>query len=97
MSNFIETPKDIKNKNGKMIEKVLNIQPKKGKLTIDEINKLYKAIIKKTNPKAIMIKVCSIDGFKTLKAYDYIDNDLTFVYDDFQVYQKKQKKNLIVY
>ena len=70
MSNFIKTPKDIKNN-----RKVLNIQPKKGKLTIEEINKLYKAIIKKTNPKDIMIKVCAIDGFKTLKAYDYIEDD----------------------
>ena len=30
MSNFIKTEKEIKNKNGKIIEKVLNIQPKKG-------------------------------------------------------------------
>jgi hypothetical protein len=47
MSNFVKTTKDIKNKNGKIIEKVLNIQPKKEKITIDEINKLYKEIIKK--------------------------------------------------
>jgi hypothetical protein len=39
MTNFIKTPKDIRNKNGKIIEKVLNIQPKKGILTIKEINK----------------------------------------------------------
>ena len=39
MSNFVKTTKDIKNKNGKIIERVLNIQPKKGKLTIEEINK----------------------------------------------------------
>ena len=35
MSNFVKTTKDIKNKNGKIIEKVLNIQPKKGKITIE--------------------------------------------------------------
>jgi len=51
MSNFIKTTKDIKNKNNKIIERVLNIQPKKGTITIDEINKLYKEVIKKTNPK----------------------------------------------
>ena len=39
--------KEIKNKNGKIIEKILNIQPKKGKLTIEEINKLYKRYKKK--------------------------------------------------
>ena len=30
-----------------------------------------------------MIKVCAIDGFKTLKAFDYIKNDLSFVYEDY--------------
>jgi hypothetical protein len=34
MSNFIKTTKDIKNKNGKIIEKVLNLQPKKEKLQL---------------------------------------------------------------
>ena len=44
MSNFVKTEIEIKNKNGKIIEKVLNIQPKKGKLKIEEINKLYKGL-----------------------------------------------------
>ena len=92
MSNFVKTEKEIKNKNGKIIEKVLNIQPKKGKLTIEEINKLYKAIIKKANPKNIMIKVCAIDGFKTLKAYDYIEDDLLFVYEDYYSSLSKETK-----
>jgi heterodisulfide reductase subunit C len=95
MSNFIKTTKDIKNKNGKIIEKVLNIQPKKGKITIDEINKLYKEIIKKTNPKNIMIKVCAIDGFKTLKSFDYIENDLSFVYEDYYSSLSKETKEKI--
>ena len=29
-----------------------------------------------------MIKICAIDGFKTLKAFDYIEDDLSFVYED---------------
>ena len=92
MSNFVKSEHDIKNKNGKIIEKVLNIQPKKGKITIDEINKLYKAIIKKTNPKNIMIKVAAIDGFKTLKNYDYIENNLSFVYEDYYSSLLKETK-----
>lgn len=83
MSSFNKTQKDIKNIKGKVIERVLNIQPKKGKLTIQEINKLYKEIIKKTDPKNIMIKVAAIDGFKTLKAYDYVEDDLGFVYEEY--------------
>jgi tRNA/tmRNA/rRNA uracil-C5-methylase (TrmA/RlmC/RlmD family) len=73
----------VKNKNGKVIEKVLNIQPKKGTLTIAEVNNLYKEIIKKTSAKDIMIKVSALDGFKTLKAYDYVEDDLSMVYDDY--------------
>jgi translation initiation factor 2 alpha subunit (eIF-2alpha) len=92
MSNFVKTTKDIKNKNNKIIERVLNIQPKKGTITIDEINKLYKEIIKKTNPKKIMIKVAAIDGFKTLKSFDYIENDLSFVYEDYYSSLSKETK-----
>ena len=51
MSKFMKTTKEVKNKNGKIIEKVLNIQPKKGTLTVEEVNKLYKEIIKKSQPK----------------------------------------------
>lgn len=83
MSNFIKTSKDIKNKNGKIIERVLNIQPKNGKLTITEINKLYNKLRDNVNPKNIMIKVIAIDGWKTVKAYDYDDEDLTVVYEDY--------------
>jgi phosphoenolpyruvate synthase/pyruvate phosphate dikinase len=63
-----------------------------GKITIDEINKLYKEVIKKTNPKNIMIKVCAIDGFKTLKSFDYIENDLSFVYEDYYSSLSKETK-----
>ncbi len=83
MSKFVKNTKEVKNKNGKVIEKVLNIQPKKGTLTIAEVNNLYKEIIKKTSAKDIMIKVSALDGFKTLKAYDYVEDDLSMVYDDY--------------
>ena len=93
MSKFVKTIKEVKNKNGKIIEKVLNIQPKKGTLTVEEVNKLYKEIIKKANPKDIMIKVSAIDGFKTLKAYDYIEDDLSLVYDDYYSSLPKETKD----
>ena len=39
-----------------------------------------------------MIKVCAIDGFKTLKAYDYIEDDLLFVYEDYYSSLSKETK-----
>ena len=39
-----------------------------------------------------MIKVCAIDGFKTLKAYDYIEDDLLFVYDYYSSLSKETKQ-----
>lgn len=93
MSNFIKTTKDIKNKKGKVIERVLNFQPKKGTLTINEINNLYKKLKEKTNTKNIMIKAVAIDGFKTIKSYDYDNDDLTMLYDDYYSSLPKDTKN----
>ena len=93
MSNFIKTTKDIKNKNGKIIEKVLNIQPKKGTLTINEINNLYKKMKAKTNTKNIMIKVVAIDGFKTLKSFGYDEDDLDMLYEDYYSSLPKDTKD----
>ena len=39
-----------------------------------------------------MIKVCAIDGFKTLKAYDYKEDDLLFVYEDYYKNLSKETK-----
>ena len=93
MSNFIKTTKDIKNKNGKVIERVLNIQPKKGTLTIKEINNLYNKLREKTNAKNMMIKVAALDGFKTIKTFDYDDEDLTMSYDDYYSSLPKETKD----
>ena len=93
MSNFIKTTKDIKNKKGKVIERVLNFQPKNGTLTINEINNLYKKLKEKTNTKNIMIKAVALDGFKTLKSYDYDNDDLTMLYDDYYSSLPKETKN----
>ena len=39
-----------------------------------------------------MIRVCAIDGFKTIKAYDYIEDDLLFVYEDYYSSLSKETK-----
>ena len=93
MSNFIKTTKDIKNKNGKVIEKVFNIQPKNGTLTINEINNLYKKIRGRTSTKNIMIKVVAIDGFKTLKSFGYDEDDLDMLYEDYYSSLPKDTKD----
>ena len=39
-----------------------------------------------------MIKVSALDGFKTLKAYDYVEDDLSFVYEDYYSSLSKETK-----
>jgi hypothetical protein len=83
MSKFIKTEKVIKNKTGKEIERVLNITPKgKNKLGLQEVNNLYKKLIEETDPKKFMIKIMTIDGMKTLKAYDYAEDDLKYIAEE---------------
>jgi len=83
MSKFIKTEKVIKNKTGKEIERVLNITPKgKHKLGLKEVNNLYKKLIEETDPKKFMIKIMTIDGMKTLKGYDYSQDDLRFIAEE---------------
>lgn len=83
--NLIKTEKDITNKKGRVIERVLNLQPKTGFVSIHEINNMYKKMIKapEVDPHKIMIKVVALDGFKTIKPYDHDGDDLTMVYDDY--------------
>ena len=63
MSKFIKTQTEKTNKNGKVLERILNIQPKKGFVNIEEVNKTYKALAKTTDPSKIMIKIQTIGVF----------------------------------
>lgn len=84
MSNFDKTIKFNCNKKRKAIEKVLTLEPKnkKNRITIQEINKLYKKIFEKKGTEDYMIKVITPEGGKTLKSFDYDGNDLIDRYDD---------------
>lgn len=83
MSKFIKTQSEKVNKKGKVIEKVLNIQPRQGYITIGEVNKLYKALLAKSDASKIMIKVQTIGGFLTAKSYDYMDEDLELLIENY--------------
>lgn len=84
MSKFNITPFDVTNKKGKVIEKVLNYQPKNGGyVTIDEVNKMYKALLKKIDASKIMIKVVTKGGILTAKSYDYLDEDLELLIENY--------------
>lgn len=83
MSKFIKTQTEKTNKNGKVLERILNIQPKKGFVNIEEVNKTYKALAKTTDPSKIMIKIQTIGGFLTAKTFDYIDDDLELLIENY--------------
>ena len=83
MSRFTKTEFERKNKNGKVLERVLNVQPKNGFVSIDEVNKTYKALIKKTDASKIMIKIQTIGGFLTAKSFDYVEEDLELLIDNY--------------
>ena len=83
MSKFIKTPSEKTNKKGKVIERILNIQPKTGFVSIDEVNKTYKSLLKKTDASKIMIKVQTIGGFLTAKSFDYMEEDLELLIDNY--------------
>lgn len=83
--NFLKTEKEITNKKGVVIERIMNLQPKKGFVSIHEINNMYKKMIQTADidPHKIMIKVVAFDGFKTIKSYDHTGDDLEMTYDEY--------------
>lgn len=85
MSGFNKEVKVNKNKRGKEIEKVMELTPKtrNGKITLEEVNNLYKSIQEKTETDNIMIKAMTVDGYKTLKSFDYNETDLIHTLDDY--------------
>jgi len=95
MSNFEKSTKINRNKNGKEIERVMDIKPKnaKLKLTLDEVNNLYKKIAERADTSNIMIKAMTIDGYKTLKSFDYNDEDLIHCLDDYYSSLPKEKRD----
>ena len=83
MSNFNITHKTRTNKKGKVIENIINFQPKKGTITIQELNKAYNDIRKKINPKDIMIKIQTATGMLTAKSFDYVDENIELMIENY--------------
>ena len=83
MSNFNVSTFTKKNKNGKVIENIMNFQPKKGHITIQELNNTYKKLRTKINPKNIMIKIQTTEGFLTAKSFDYVDEDIELMIENY--------------
>lgn len=83
MSKFIKTTTTKKNKNGKVIENILNIQPKKGFVHIDEVNKVYNQLKTKTDPKKMMIKIYTSTGMLTAKSFNYVDENLELLIENY--------------
>jgi len=81
MSNKFETRKmEKKNKKGFVLQTTTQFIPKKNeKINIKEINKFYQATAKKYNKKNFIIRAMGVDGMKTLKAQDYIEDELKWI------------------
>jgi hypothetical protein len=83
----------ITNKFNKQIGKELRITPNKGyKLSIFELNKVYKKILESNNPNKILIRAMTIDGMKTLKTFNYLEDDLSHTLDDYYSSLPKEKR-----
>lgn len=83
----------ITNKFKKQIGKELQITPNEGfKLSIFELNKVYKKILESNNANKILIRAMTIDGMKTLKTFDYLEDDLMHTLDDYYSSLPKEKR-----
>ena len=81
MNNFkVEVKKEKKTKRGFVLEIEVLIEPKNDKkITIDDVNKLYAELSKKHKKRNFIIKGMGADGFHTLKAQDYMEEDLKYI------------------
>jgi hypothetical protein len=66
-----------KNKKGFVLEKTIQLTANGNKkITIADINKMYKQLYKKHDRSNIIIRAMAADGMKTLKGQDFIEDDL---------------------
>ena len=92
--NFTVSNTQIQNKKGKFIGKELHIKPNKGKtIPLQELNKVYKQMIKTYDPYDIVIRAEHPDGMKTLKAYNTNDDDLIHTFDNYYKSLTQEKRN----
>lgn len=83
----------ITNKFDKQIGKELRITPKANyKFSLFELNKVYKKLLETNNPNKINIRAMTNDGMKTLKTFDYLEDDLMHSLDDYYSSLPKEKR-----
>lgn len=85
MSKVNKKVYEVKNKKGNVIQRVMEIEPKtkNSKISIKEVNNVYKKLIQQQDPNNFMIKVMTIDGMKTLKSFDFVDEDLKYALENY--------------
>ena len=84
----------VKNKVGKQIGKELRITPEaKYNLSLFVINNLYKNLLETNKPNKINIRAMTADGMKTIKTFDYLEDDLLHTLDDYYSSLPKEKQD----
>lgn len=93
VEKFTKHFKDITNIKGKQLGKEFIMIPNKGhKLSLFEVDKVYKKMLEKTSAHKILIRAKTIDGMKTLKAFEYIEDDLIHTLDEYYSSLPKEGK-----
>ena len=73
------TINEKKTKKNFILEKTVQLKANNNKkITIADINIMYKQLSKKHHKSNIIIRAMGADGMKTLKSQDYIEEDLKF-------------------
>jgi hypothetical protein len=87
MDNFIKHTEEKTNKNGKVIQKTITLQPKNknGKISLSDTDVLYKKLRDKYKKegKKFSIRVMTYDGIKTLNGFSYDEESLKFCFEDY--------------
>ena len=84
----------IKNKFNKAIGKEIRITPKENfKLSLFQLNNTYKKLLDTYGVNKILIRAMTIDGMKTLKSFDYLEDDLMHTLDDYYSSLAKEKRD----
>lgn len=93
VEKYKTVPRLVKNKAGKAIGKEVRITPTNNfKLSIFELNKAYKTLLQTNDINKINIRAMTKDGMKTLKTFDYLEDDLMHTLDDYYSSLPKEKR-----
>jgi len=92
----LQTLKELKNKRGKLIQKIVRITNKNSKngLTFNTVNDIYKNLLPKYNAKDIKITAKRLDNtYTTLKNQHYEGEELNKYSDEYLNGQPKEIKD----